>query len=132
MIKFRECLDDCELQDLGFIGYPYTWSNRRQGEENVQVRLDKAYASAHFMDIFPHTTVNHIMTEESDHLALVIELQTTLQEPRCRVGRSFQYEEMWLRHENYQEMFENAWKSSNPFDGTACGLWKKLKDVSAH
>uniref|UniRef100_A0ACD5ZUT1 Uncharacterized protein n=1 Tax=Avena sativa TaxID=4498 RepID=A0ACD5ZUT1_AVESA len=132
MIKFRECLDDCDLQDLGFIGYPYTWSNGREGDAKVHVRLDKAYASAGLMDLFLHAVVYHIMTEESDHLALVIELGTTVQHPRRRVGHTSQYEEMWKRHENYQDMFEDAWKSSTPFDGNACGLWRKLKEVSAH
>ena len=26
MREFRECLMDCGLEDLGYIGYPFTWS----------------------------------------------------------------------------------------------------------
>jgi hypothetical protein len=29
MLEFRQCLDDCELTDLGFKGYMYTWNNKR-------------------------------------------------------------------------------------------------------
>lgn len=42
MEAFRDCLADCELLDLGYVGYIYTWDNKRDGEENVQVRLDRA------------------------------------------------------------------------------------------
>lgn len=26
---FREAIRECELMDLGFVGYMFTWSNRR-------------------------------------------------------------------------------------------------------
>jgi hypothetical protein len=29
MVLFRNCLDDCNLMDLGFSGPKYTWSNRQ-------------------------------------------------------------------------------------------------------
>lgn len=46
MMRFRECLRVCELQDLGFSGYPFTWDNKREGNANVQVRLDRAVGNA--------------------------------------------------------------------------------------
>jgi hypothetical protein len=72
MMKFRDCLADCRLMDLGYKGYPFTWSNRRTGEANVQARLDRATGSAELLQLFPCTTVQHIPTEETDHLALLI------------------------------------------------------------
>jgi hypothetical protein len=32
MELFRDCLDDCGLMDMGFIGPKYTWTNRQDGE----------------------------------------------------------------------------------------------------
>ncbi|XP_065631694.1 protein NRT1/ PTR FAMILY 6.2-like [Quercus suber] len=29
---FRDALDDCKLEDLGYHGYPYTWNNKRPGD----------------------------------------------------------------------------------------------------
>ena len=34
---FRDALNFCHLQDLGYKGYPYTWSNKRPGEANTKI-----------------------------------------------------------------------------------------------
>jgi hypothetical protein len=46
MTAFRDCLSDCELNDLGFKGYIYTWNNKREGLDNIQVWLDRGTATA--------------------------------------------------------------------------------------
>jgi hypothetical protein len=53
---------DCGLTDLGYKGYSFTWSNRREGDANVQVRLDRGVATASFLDLFPDSHVEHVMT----------------------------------------------------------------------
>ncbi|KAL9666415.1 hypothetical protein QQ045_000746 [Rhodiola kirilowii] len=45
MVNFRRVLDDCELTDIGFSGYPFTYSNRREGDAEVRARLDRAVAT---------------------------------------------------------------------------------------
>ena len=35
MQGFRDALDYCGLKDLGFTDYPFTWCNRRPGDQNV-------------------------------------------------------------------------------------------------
>jgi hypothetical protein len=62
MSAFRECLMDCGLTDLGYKGYSFTWSNRREGDANVQVRLYRGVATASFLDLFPDSHVEHVMT----------------------------------------------------------------------
>ena len=37
----REALDSCQLEDLGYRGYPYTWNNKRSGDANTKMRLDR-------------------------------------------------------------------------------------------
>lgn len=44
MQAFRNAMDFCELRDLGYSGYPFTWCNRRDNQRNIQVRLDRCLA----------------------------------------------------------------------------------------
>ncbi|XP_048498232.1 uncharacterized protein LOC125496733 [Beta vulgaris subsp. vulgaris] len=37
----RQAMDHCKLEDMGFIGHPFTWTNNRGGLENLQERLDR-------------------------------------------------------------------------------------------
>lgn len=45
MIAFRDTLETCGLVDLGFVGVPFTYDNKRAGARNVRVRLDRAVAT---------------------------------------------------------------------------------------
>ena len=69
---FLDALERCHLADLGFIGYPYTWNNRRPGAANTKERLDKAVAKEAWKLMFPETTVTHIISHASDHLPLIL------------------------------------------------------------
>lgn len=48
IVAFQDCLQDCNLMDLGFTGPKYTWSNRQDAETHVKVRLDRAVANTEF------------------------------------------------------------------------------------
>jgi hypothetical protein len=52
MAAFRDCVQVCELTDLGFSGLPFTFDNKRAGNNNVRVRLDRAMADNSWRDIF--------------------------------------------------------------------------------
>ena len=45
MEVFRECLSDCGLIDLGFVGQRSTWCIGRIGEQRTLVRLDRMVAN---------------------------------------------------------------------------------------
>lgn len=46
---FQEVVVDCGFFDLGFSGLPFTWDNRQEGNNNVKVRLDRAFGDHKFM-----------------------------------------------------------------------------------
>jgi hypothetical protein len=92
MEAFQECLSDYGLTDLGFLGYEFTWNNKREGDDNIQVRLDRG--TTPFLALFPLTQVEHVVTEESDHMALIFRVQEELPIRVPAGRRGFQFEEM--------------------------------------
>jgi hypothetical protein len=64
----------CKLIDLDYEGAQFTWTNNRESEEHIQVRLDRALATSTWLDFFPHYSVVHSAGMVSDHLALVVQL----------------------------------------------------------
>ncbi|XP_073355510.1 uncharacterized protein [Aegilops tauschii subsp. strangulata] len=109
----EDCLTDCGLADLGFSGHPFTWDNKREGAENIHVRLDRATCNGDFAQLFPATEVMHVMTEESYHQALVIKALKTTGDKGERGQRPFMYEAAWVRHEQYETMVAAAWEEAH-------------------
>jgi hypothetical protein len=103
MLLFRECLEDCELVDLGFTGPKYTWTNKQDADSNVRVRLDRAVGNGAFTAMFDDCHVENVITTSSDHMALSISLDT-FSSPSVRppVQRGFCFEAAWLRSPEYR------------------------------
>ncbi|KAL2928798.1 Dicer-like protein 1 [Bienertia sinuspersici] len=51
----------CEVEDLGFIGHPFMWSNNRGGDNNK--------------DLFHGSFVTHLPKRKPDHLPLLLTLK---------------------------------------------------------
>jgi hypothetical protein len=111
MEGFRDVVSYCDLTDLGYNGLPYTWDNRREGPANVKVRLDRALMDGKMLDLFGDSSVTHVQSTESDHCALLIKLQRNGELQGRRSQRPFRYENMWRRHEMYNETVNLAWVS---------------------
>ncbi|WJX18123.1 hypothetical protein P8452_07957 [Trifolium repens] len=62
---FQECIDTCQLLDLGFQGQPFTW---RRGP--VKERLDRVLGNADWQNLFPNSNITHLPINSSDHSGL--------------------------------------------------------------
>lgn len=74
----RQTMDLCGILDLGFEGYPFTWTNGRKGSENIQRRQDKAIASNSFINCFSPLKVIDLPKYDLDHAIIRIVLETEL------------------------------------------------------
>lgn len=74
-------------------GTPYTWTNGRQGVDNIQSRLDKGLGSQLLINRFSPIIVNHLPRFGSDHVALLIELDAAPQGVRRKKARIFIFED---------------------------------------
>ncbi|KAJ1270996.1 hypothetical protein BS78_06G095000 [Paspalum vaginatum] len=107
---FRECLEDCELTDLGFSGPKYTWSNRHEGNDNVKVRLDRAVANGHFTQLFDESYLENIITATSDYYAILVTINGKLcHKEKNFFDSTFKYEAMWARAADYNDFVEKKW-----------------------
>ena len=42
-LLFKECLDKCNMVDMGFNGPKFTWTNRREISSLIQERIDRFF-----------------------------------------------------------------------------------------
>jgi hypothetical protein len=128
---FRDCMQVCELKDLGFEGPKFTWSNRQDADTHVKVRLDRVVANGMFSSMFEQCTVENIITTSSDHYAILISLERGSCLGRERpVQHSFKYEAMWLRAPDYKEVLEKAWSEGNNGQRPLHATWSNLNRVA--
>jgi len=113
---FRECLEFCDLVDLGFSGPKFTWNNRQEGNDNVKVCLDRAVANGKFNQLFDECHVENVITSSSDHYAILISInKKTWHSENNYFKIGFKYEAMWARAPDYNEVVEKNW--SDGFEG---------------
>ncbi|KAL4620053.1 hypothetical protein ACB092_06G126100 [Castanea dentata] len=93
MREFRECLNNCDLTSLGFVGQRYTWCNGHLGEQRTLIRLDRMVANEEWRGLFPEAKVYHVAMFASDHCLLVLCLQRKVFSRLTK--RRFLFEAMW-------------------------------------
>ena len=127
---FREALNSCHLQDLGYIGYPYTWSNKRPSAVNTKIRLDRGVANKKWTDRFQLSKIVHMSTHASDHLPILLHVQSFSQLRQQR-GRSFKFEESWLLHTDCEEIAQEAWGKAGEERTGLAAIQEKIKVYGA-
>ena len=70
MREFREALDFCGFQDLGFLGAPFTWCNNQFDGEVTWIQLDRGVATLAWTQLLPTVRIHHNQDTLSDHCPL--------------------------------------------------------------
>ncbi|CAN6573468.1 unnamed protein product [Malus baccata var. baccata] len=104
MRDFREFVASNELMDLGYEGYPFTWRNNRESLP-IQQRLDRGLATMGWNNLYPDTTIRHLVLEGSDHAMLVLSTEKLL----VRRGRMFSYDARWSKLDECRELVAQEW-----------------------
>ena len=60
------------LIDLEFMGNSFTWTNGRDGSQNIMERLDRGVANGPWRLLFPQALVKHLQQYASDHASIVL------------------------------------------------------------
>lgn len=109
MTAFRECLSDCLLEDLGYIGNKFTW--KRGG---TRERLDRAVGNEGWSSKFPDAGVHHLAMGGSDHRPILIDTATYTIPSVGGGRRRRRFEGKWLREDAVGDMVAAAWEHSPP------------------
>jgi hypothetical protein len=106
MQAFRDALSDCELEDLGYLGDPFTWRRGR-----IRERLDRVVANNAWSDLYPGAVVQHLEYIKSDHRPIVLDTEyNAMPQPQRSSARRF--EAKWLKENNFREVVGEAWENA--------------------
>ncbi|KAG8371223.1 hypothetical protein BUALT_Bualt13G0065400 [Buddleja alternifolia] len=105
---FKGFIDEGDLVDLGFEGNPYTWSNKRGGVVNIQLRLDRCLANTPWLSLFAQAFVSHLPAINSDHTPLILHTDS------AQLGgpKPFCFKNMWIRDDSCKATISDAWTAS--------------------
>ena len=111
MHKFRLALEDCDLQDLGFFGDPFTWRNNHHVAASfTKERLDRAVANSSWRYTFPMVRVTNGDPRHSDHRPIIIDVgcrqsMDCLQEMQVMP----KFEAKWIEEEECEFRVMEVW-----------------------
>lgn len=117
--KFIQCLNYCNLVDLGYTGSRFTWSNNRQLSHCILERLDRCLTNYDWLNQFPEASVQHLPRTHSGHSPLLLNLNK-LKAPN---EFFFHFETIWITHPLFNFIITLNWTPNKPIL-TAIRLYK--------
>ena len=130
MDGFREAVNLCGFQDLGYFGPKFTWCNLQEGSNRVYLRLDRALANSNWLNLFGDVRVHHQIESTSDHCFLKIS-DSNFSPPSRK--RRFHFEALWAKRDDCHEIIEATWNSdvsANTPEGIVASLSRCAVDLS--
>ncbi|CAB4269470.1 unnamed protein product [Prunus armeniaca] len=117
------------LLDLGYVGHPFTWRNKRQ-EGGIMKRLDRGFGNDQWVTLYPAATVHHVVVPGSDHVLLLLQTQG----PGRKWRKRFIFDPRWGDSEGCRKVVEVRWCRQFPgsrglqISGKLCWVRKGILD----
>ena len=88
--QFRSFLSDLGLPELQHQGVWFTWTNSRSGSHATFERLDRAFVTQSWLQLFPNAMFQNLPIIRSDHSPLILDKKhVPKQKPRILKFESF-------------------------------------------
>ncbi|KAL2932562.1 hypothetical protein RDABS01_000300, partial [Bienertia sinuspersici] len=110
--QFRSVVDELGLKDIPMEGHFYTWSNRRDGDDFLEEKLDRVLANNEWLNFFPDSCANTITWDGSDHFPIVVKSNQEVEGPTDERPKLFRFEARWLHDENFDTFLKEVWNDS--------------------
>ena len=114
MEAFYQVLFECNLQDMGFLGSPFTWYNRRGENDLVLARLDRGVCNNEWASLYPSFRIRYISFASSNHSTIAIDLMGEAPN-HVRRKKLFRFDHTWVKLEGCEDKIREAW--SQCFEG---------------
>lgn len=90
---------------MGYVGYPFTWNNKREGRVNIRMRLDRVVVNPIWSTDFSFGSLHHLKPGGSDHCPILLKygLDADYKIPR------FIFDVRWAAKEVCVEIVRNSW-----------------------
>lgn len=108
--EFTRLVEDCLLMDLGFKRPKFTWCNRRFEGNLVYARLDRGLHNQEWLQLFAQSSLSHIPFGFSNHMAIMVKIETFPQMKPTKKHRFFRFEAFWIRDPNCEDIIRLSWE----------------------
>ena len=128
-LHFKDCLDNCNMMDIGFSGPRFTWTNKREVQGLIQERIDRFFVNPSWCLLFPEAKVVHLTRCHSDHCPVLLELTLASRGERKRL---FKFQTYWLTDLTFPKVVSQAWEQTHSLAEAIekftkdAGLWNKV------
>ena len=102
--RFNQMIDDLQLIELPLLDRLFTWTNKRA--EPTLARLDRAFFTMEFGNVFPGSTLTSGHRPTSDHTPILASIQTNIPKPSI-----FRLERSWLLDPSFLHAVLPSWQS---------------------
>ncbi|KAL5738345.1 hypothetical protein ACOSP7_031106 [Xanthoceras sorbifolium] len=127
MTNFRNTLNDCMLQDLGFAAPRFTWCTGRKNQDFVQERLDRFVSSLDWQQLFPFLVVSHLDSWGSNHRPILVDFRGSGNNcvDESKGGGRFHFKEIWTDYPECGEIVSSSW-SGGRVSGSLADVASKI------
>lgn len=120
--EFIECLHQLSLPELPWHRKYYTWSNKQQGADRVQSRIDRAFGNYEWMMAQGHVETRYGLPYISDHAPMMISLYASVWKGKV----PFRFFNIWAEHNSFLSMVRDHWTQTST-KGLMKNVWNKPK-----
>lgn len=102
--------NSCDLHEVDFSGYRYTWSIKREAPHTIRERIDFALANSTWDSLWPSSFLSHWQKHRFDHSPLLLSCGSSRGRKELARTRMFRFEEMWLKEgAECEELVTEKW-----------------------
>ena len=94
MRDFNDCLNNINVVEMNTKGFMFTWDNKRDDDENIKSRINRAFYNEAWLQCFPNVEAEAVIG-----------------------GKPFKFFDYWMRHNDFGDVVNQSW--CQPIEGFA-------------